>query len=62
MKKLLSMLASAAIIAMPLATLSTPASAAPQVQAQAEKKDMPKAKTKAKKAGSKKKASKKKAA
>jgi Ni/Co efflux regulator RcnB len=61
MKKLLSMLVSAAVIAMPLATLPTSASAAPRVQAQAEKKDTPKAKTKAKKASGKKKAVKKKA-
>ncbi len=63
MKKLLSMLVSAAVIAMPLATLSTSAAAAPSVQAQADKKDMgDKAKTKSKKAAGKKKAAKKKAA
>jgi hypothetical protein len=67
MKKLLSMLAVAGVISMPLATLSTPAAAAtPSIQAQAEKKDMgdkpmAKAKAKAKKAG-KKKTMKKKAA
>jgi Ni/Co efflux regulator RcnB len=64
MKKLLSLLVSAAFIAMPLATLSAPAAAAtPSIQAQAEKKDMgdkPKAtKAKAKKAGKKKMAKKK---
>jgi Ni/Co efflux regulator RcnB len=63
MKKLLSALVSAAVVVMPLATLSTPASAKPVVQAQAEKKDMGKSKAKSKKAGAKKKkAAKKKAA
>ena len=63
MKKLLSMLVSAAVIAMPLATLSTTVSAAtPSVQAQADKKEMgDKSKAKAKKPG-KKKVAKKKAA
>ena len=41
MKKLLSLLVSAAFVAMPLATVSTAASAAtPSVQAQAEKKEV----------------------
>ncbi len=60
MKKLLSMLVSAAVIAMPLATLSTPVAAKPSIQAQADKKDMgDKAKAKGKKAGKKKMAKKK---
>jgi hypothetical protein len=63
MKKLLSMLVSAAVIAMPLATLSTSVAAAPSVQAQADKKDMgDKAKAKSKKTVAKKKTTKKKAA
>lgn len=60
MKKLLSMLVSAAVIAMPLATISTPVAAKPLIQAQADKKDMgDKAKAKSKKAGKKKMAKKK---
>jgi Ni/Co efflux regulator RcnB len=65
MKKLLSILVSAAVIALPLATLSTPVAAKPLVQAQADKKagakSGEKAKAKGKKSG-KKKMSKKKAA
>ena len=61
MKKLLSILVSAAVIALPLATLSTPVAAKPLIQAQAEKKDGEKAKAKAKgkKAGKKKMSNKK---
>jgi hypothetical protein len=63
MKKLLSMLISAAVIALPLATISTPVAAKPLIQAQADKKDMgDKAKAKGKKAAGKKKMAKKKAA
>ena len=57
MKKLISLLVSAAFVAMPLATLSTPVAAKPLIQAQAEKKatgEKAKAKKAGKKAGKKK--------
>jgi Ni/Co efflux regulator RcnB len=56
MKKLLSMLVSSAVFALPLATFTAPASATMTVHAQADKKDMgeKKAKAKGKKAAKKK--------
>lgn len=56
MKKLISLLVSAAFVAMPLATLSTPVAARPLIQAQAEKKaagDKVKGEKMTKKAGKK---------
>ena len=52
MKKLISLLVSAAFVAAPLATISTPVAAKPMIQAQAEKKAMGE-KAKSKKAGKK---------
>ena len=57
MKKLISMLVSAAFVTVPLATISAPVAAKPLIQAQAEKKvmgDKAKSKKSGKKAGKKK--------
>jgi hypothetical protein len=60
MKNLFGPLAVAAVMAMPLAALAAPAAAVPQMQAQADKKDMSKSKVYSKKAGAKRRAAKRK--